>query len=104
MNRSSRCTHVLLLLAVVAVRLVPSVIAREGDGRNRREGDTLVSRAEEHIELGDPRRREDLGVRIRRGVEQGARVQQTGVEEVRRDTAVSAESCQVCSSGRTGRI
>lgn len=82
-------THVLLLLAVVAVRLVPSVVSSKSNGRHGSEGDTLVGWAEEDVELRDSRRREDLGVRIRGSVEQCARVQQAGVEEVRRDTAVS---------------
>ena len=79
---------VLGFLAVIREANRAAVLAVEQERRARSEGDALVRRSEENVELGERARRERAGdrrsVRGTNGIEDGARSEEAGVEEVGR--------------------
>ena len=79
---------VLGFLAVICEANRAAVLAVEQERRARSEGDALVRRSEENVELGERARRERVGdrrsVRGTNGIEDGARSEEAGVEEVGR--------------------
>ena len=70
-KRKYRWTNVFLFFPVVCEPYVPPVSPEQLDGRDGRQGDPLVRRAEEHVEFGNPGRGEQLGVGLGCSVEQG---------------------------------
>ena len=94
-KRKHRWTNVFLFFPVVCEPYVPPVSPEQLDGRDGRQGDPLVRRAEEHVEFGNPGRGEQLGVCLGCSVEQGGRVKQACVEEVRRLSVALSSGRQV---------
>jgi hypothetical protein len=95
---------VLLLLTVVAKVTVDAVLLGEGHGSDGGEGDALVGRAEEDVEVwADGRVKEGRGVGVGDGGEQGARVEEAGVEEVGGDSMLPYKADEKRLGGRPGR-
>jgi len=67
-------TYVLLLFTVVTVCLVTTIVPGEGDGGDCRKGNPLVSRAEENVKFRDSGLSEYLGIGVRSGIEERARI------------------------------